>query len=77
MHFLLQTVAYMLQYMNSEVKYLVKKALEWEKEYLFETHTVHEVLWGYEEPTFKALHKWLPKSFNIPTVVGLFTGVSI
>lgn len=57
------------------LKTVVAPLLSHEHERLFEEHTVHEFLWGYQEKTLKKINDITSKfGYNFSTTVGLFTG---
>ncbi len=61
--------------MPTALKLLLKK----EKERLFESFTVNQYLWGYNERTIQYVNDLIAKigiKYKFPEVVGLFTGVS-
>ena len=62
-----------MQYQGYFVRIGLKELLKVYKEELFETRTVGEILWGYEDPVLKLIKRFVPST---PSVVGLFSGVS-
>ena len=74
--FLLQTVADQLQWMPEAIQRLVLNFIaEFEDEDIFYEVSVHDILWGYEDPLLKLLAKFAP-SLIPETKFGLFVGVS-
>lgn len=63
------------------IKDLVEILIEWSGEDLFPTHTVGELLWGYDDPlinkTITLLESLMKKKFSISDKFGIFVGVGI
>jgi len=70
-NFPILTAAYEVQYQSYFVRIGLKELLKLYKEELFETRTVGEILWGYEDPVLKLMKRFVPST---PSVVGLFSG---